>query len=256
MKRISSKNNPIYKDAVKLLRKKYRDAEGKYLLEGIKPVRDALETGIVIETIFIKESEEEQRVFDADNVIVLSDDLFDGLSDTETTQGVIAVASKKESVFPEEGNVVILDRLQDPGNIGTIIRTAEAAGFAAVATLKGTGDVYSPKVVRAASGSLFRMQVIQGLDENEVKCLCTRTGRKLAVTALEGAQDFHETDLKDAAMVIGNEGSGVSESLMEAADIKVRIPMEGEIESLNAAVAAGILMYECMRQKAAAGKVK
>ena len=152
---------------------------------------------------------------------------------------------------------VILDRLQDPGNIGSIVRTAEAAGFGTLIAIKGTGDVYSPKTVRAAAGSLLRVDVFEGMDSGEAVRLCREQGMRIIASDLEGAAEYTDADLTgDIAIVIGNEGNGISDEFREAADTLVRIPMEGDIESLNAAAAAGVLMYESMRQRRAAGKVK
>ena len=259
MRNITSSDNGTYKKALKLLRKKYRDEMGMYLLEGVKPVADAIDAGTDIETVIIREGSGVGITADHGcNTAVMSSRLFERLSDTETSQGVIAIAAKRQCEdLPGRGNAVILDRLRDPGNIGTIIRTAEAAGFDAVIAVKGTGDVYSPKVVRAAAGSLLRMAVMEGVETEEAIEICRRRGRKIVATTLTDAVDYRDADMSGgAAIVIGNEGSGVSSKFIEAADVKVRIPMKGEIESLNAAVAAGVLMYECERQAAAAGKVK
>lgn len=256
MKRITSSQNNIYKSAQKLTRKKYRDAEGRYLLEGIKPLKDAIEQGISIDCIFLREEAENGLgiITDDIQVIELEGSLFDSLSDTENSQGVIAVVKKKAQDwfgFMGPGSLVILDRLQDPGNIGTIIRTAEAAGCSRIIAIKGTGDMYSPKVVRSAAGSILRMPVAEGIDTEEAVRICRDAGKKIAVSCLEGALDYRDAGLdENTAIVIGNEGQGVSEELLAKADIKVKIPMTGKIESLNAAVAAGILMYQ------AAGKVK
>ena len=256
MKKITSRSNEIFKNALKLTRKKYRDLEGKYLLEGIKPLKDAVAQGIAIDCIFFREDAENGIGIISDDIqtIELERTLFDELSDTENSQGVIAVVKKKPQDcfgFMSPGTVVILDRLQDPGNLGTIIRTAEAAGVTGILAIKGTGDIYSPKVCRSAAGSLLRMPVAEGLETGEAVRICKEAGKKIAVSCLEGAVDYRDAALdENTAIVIGNEGQGVSDELMELADIKVKIPMKGEIESLNAAVAAGILMY------AAAGKVK
>lgn len=256
MKNITSRNNEIFKNALKLTRKKYRDAEGRYLLEGVKPLRDAFAQGLDVEWVFLrKTSAPGIGVIGEDiRIAVLEDRLFDEISDTETSQGVIAVVRKNPRDcfgFMGPGTAVILDRLQDPGNIGTIIRTAEAAGCSAVLAVKGTGDIYSPKVVRSAAGSIMRMPVADNLEPEEAADLCRQAGKKIAVSCLEDAESYMEADLgADTAIVIGNEGRGVSEEFMKLADVKVKIPMKGEIESLNAAVAAGILMF------AAAGKVK
>lgn len=255
MKSITSKDNPVYKNALRLLRKKYRDQEEKYLIEGIKPLTDALNAGIEVESIFVRGDLDNGIIPDGQyNVNALSGDLFDRLSETETSQGVIAVA-RKNRFKAGSGGIIILDRLQDPGNIGTIIRTAEAAGFSTIIAVKGTADIYSPKVVRAAAGSLFRMNLVDGMETDKAVGFCREKGLRIIVTSLDGADDCFETDLKHPAIVIGNEGSGVSREFVEAADKKVKIPMKGEIESLNAAVAAGLIMYESARQEAA-GKVK
>ncbi|MDO4517594.1 MAG: RNA methyltransferase [Bacillota bacterium] len=266
MKHITSKENPIYKRTRKLLKRKGRDGLGLYLLEGVKPVEDALRLKVEIEDIFLRYSNYEEGNISSDllergeRMILLDDDLFDSISETESTQGVIAVIRKKayktEDIasllgeridYQRPRSMIILDRLQDPGNIGTIIRTAEAAGMAAVVVMPGTGDVFSPKTVRAAAGSIMRMPIIPMKDEEQVSTLLHEAGLKLVVTALEEASDYREVDLRPCGIVIGNEGQGVSLRFMELSDVKVKIPMEGEIESLNAAVAAGILMYAAER---------
>ena len=265
MKTIRSKDNPAYRETLKLLRKKYRDQTGMFLIEGPRPVLDAVRSGNGIGTVFLRESaadspqsQEAAVLCEAEHVrlAVLADGLFDKLSDTEHSQGILASAGKKA---PGEltGSILILDRLQDPGNIGTIIRTAEAAGFGALITIKGTGDVYSPKTARAAAGSLLRVDVFEGMETDEAVQLCREHGRRIIASDLQGSVEYTDADLTGAiALVIGNEGSGISGEFRSAADVKVRIPMEGNIESLNAAAAAGILMYEAVRQTRAAGKVK
>lgn len=256
MKTIKSKDNIIYKSAVKLTKKKYRDETGLYLLEGVKPLEDALALDIKLRTIFICEGTQRADALPEDICMMLDRKLFEKLADTGTSQGVIAIAEKNTCTFAEfaevsaegSGNVVIMDRLQDPGNIGTIIRTAEAAGYRGIIMVAGSGDVYAPKVVRAAAGSLFRMPVINARDADDAANMAKEMDKKLTVTCFEEATDCFEADLKkNIALVIGNEGRGVSERLMELSDIRVKIPMEGSIESLNAAVAAGILMYQSQK---------
>jgi len=255
MKIIRSKDNSIYKAALKLTKKKHRDETGKYLLEGVKPLENALSMGIEIESVFVSEDADVSMNLPENVTIQLERKLFESLSDTKTSQGVIAVVRKKsysEKQFAEltsaGGNIAVMDRLQDPGNIGTIIRTAEAAGYKGIVMISGSGDVYAPKVVRAAAGSLFRMPVMFMPDAESAADMFRRLGKKIAVTSLEESVNCFEADLtSDIALVIGNEGRGVSESFMNCADIKVKIPMEGSIESLNAAVAAGILMYQSQK---------
>ena len=263
MKFISSDENRIYKSALKLLQKKYRDRTGKYIIEGIKSIEDALSTGTSVDCIFICEGfshvEREYGV----PASVLERKLFRALSDTENTQGMIAVADKgswdresfAETALKKGVNLVILDRLQDPGNTGTIIRTAEAAGYGGVILMKGTADVYSPKGARSAAGSLFRMPVLQGEEEKDVIEMLKSFRKKITVSCLEAGTCFWEADMSgDIALVIGNEGSGVSRGFLEASDMKVMIPMKGSIESLNAAVAAGILMYQSQKTNNMRGK--
>ena len=263
MKTIRSKDNPSYKEAVKLLRRKYRDQTGMFLIEGPRPVMDAIRSGERLQTVFLSErvpAEELESLCmkHGCRCAVLSEELFSRISDTEHSQGVLAVACKPEHRMIEAGSgIIILDRLQDPGNIGTIIRTAEAAGFSTLIAIKGTGDIYAPKTVRAAAGSLLRVNVFEGLETGEAVRLCREQGIRIVASDLEGSVEYTAADLTgDMALVIGNEGSGVSDEIRQAADDKVRIPMEGTIESLNAAVAAGLLMYESVRQRRAAGKVK
>lgn len=258
MKTIKSKDNATYKAAVKLTKKKYRDRSGLYLLEGVKPVRDAFLTGVKIRNVFLCEGTETPAGLCDAFLIELPEPLFQALSATETSQGVIAVAEKRlysAEAFERElsagdDNIIIMDRVQDPGNIGTIIRTAEAAGYGGVIMICGSGDVYAPKVVRAAAGSLFRMPVTEACDAACAVRVAKRAGKRLVVTDLRAEMDCFTADLtENIALVIGNEGCGVSQALLECSDIKVRIPMAGSIESLNAAVAAGILMYQSQKIK-------
>ena len=257
MKTIKSRDNNIYKSALKLTKKKYRDETGLYLLEGVKPLEDGIATGVRVKTIFVCEGVRINDAFPEELCVMLDEHLFKKLSDTGTSQGVIAVAEQRKfpfgefasAVCREAGNVIVMDRLQDPGNIGTIIRTAEAAGYRGIIMISGSGDIYSPKVVRAAAGSLFRMPVIWAEDAREAADMVKRMNKKLAVTCLEGAVNCFDADLtENIALVIGNEGRGVSEKLLGFSDIRVKIPMEGSIESLNAAVAAGILMYQSQKK--------
>lgn len=257
MKIIDSKDNRSYKRAKKLLKRKYRDEYDLYLLEGVKPLRDAMSLGIEIEEIFVCEENDIKNNI-GDDFVVLGRHLFEALTDTENSQGVISVVKKKKHDLNElekitvncENNILVLDRLQDPGNMGTVIRTAEAAGYCAVITIPGCADVYSPKVVRAAAGSLFRVPVINGNNYENIITKIKDCGFSIAAASLDGDVLYREADIsRKTALVIGNEGNGIGSELMEAADIKIKIPMMGSIESLNASVAAGILMYQSNKIK-------
>lgn len=258
MKIITSRDNQIYKAAYKLLKRKYRDETGRYLLEGKKPIVDAVSLGVDIENIFVCRGFEADFAAFEDDMTVLEVDLFKRLADTGTSQGIIAVSRKKAYGIEDidrilrnnDKNVVVLDRLQDPGNIGTIIRTAEAAGYCGVLVMQGCADVYSPKVVRAAAGSLFRMPVIYAGTYEETIYKLKKMNRRLVATSLDAEMFYYEVDLSEnTALVIGNEGRGISRDFLKNSDIKIKIPMEGDIESLNAAVAAGILMYQSYNKK-------
>ena len=152
-------------------------------------------------------------------------------------------------MLAKPGNVVILDRLQDPGNIGTIIRTAEAAGYKGVVVLKGTADVYSPKVIRAAAGSVFRMPVLFLESPAQAIELLKKYDKKIVSTCFDTENNYYDIELKkNIGLVIGNEGNGICRELVEDSDIRIKIPMTGTVESLNAAVAAGIIMFEAIRK--------
>ena len=254
MKKITSRENPIYKTVCKLAKRKYRDQTGKYLLEGVKPLADAVSLGISVEMVFVREgSDPFPEGISGSPVLELDQKLFDGIADTEHSQGVIAVVQKQRYDWESfsallkgnRKNIVILDRLQDPGNMGTIIRTAEAAGYGGVLLMSGCTDVYAPKVVRAAAGSLFRMPILQEDNIEDTADRLHALQRQIVVTSLDARQYYQEADLgENIALVIGNEGRGVRQEFLDFADIKIKIPMAGSIESLNAAVAAGILMYQ------------
>ncbi|NLD19314.1 MAG: RNA methyltransferase [Clostridiales bacterium] len=257
MKAIESKDNNIYKELIRLTRKKYRDERGLYLLEGPKPISDALDMGVDVERVFLCEGYEFPGLLKECIVKVLSKKLFTEVSQTETSQGITAIVKKTEHKLSElktyiasGDNVLVVDRIQDPGNLGTMIRTSEAAGYKAIIVMKGSADVYSPKVVRAAAGSLFRIPVYRGEDEEQLIEALKQCGKKIISASPDtDTSCFHVDMTCDIALIIGNEGQGVSQGLSEASDIKIKIPMEGSIESLNAAVAAGILMYQSKKTK-------
>lgn len=261
MKEISSKNNQNYKLFQKLSAKKYRDRFGLYLIEGENLIEEAFKNGAEIDNLIIRTDvlDKAERFIkllaDSDNVFLTDRKMFEQLAQTETSQGMIAAVRKPVfslSDFSEcrsSGNFVILDRLQDPGNIGTIIRTADAAGYSLVIAMKGTADIFSPKVVRAAAGSLFRMKIVFAQTEEEMVRFIKAAGKRLAAACLTGSRYYYEEDLsRNIALIVGNEGNGITDSLIEQSELKIKIPMRGNIESLNASVAAALIMYEAVRE--------
>lgn len=269
--KINSSENKKYKKWQKLLKRKYRESERAYIIEGYKLIEEALINGKNIIEIMIDEECASQVLEEITPLVgdrnipmyILDVKMFKKITQLEHSTGVMAVTEM--DLFTEEGfcelfegrggvagNLIVLDRLQDPGNIGTIIRTADGAGFGGIIAVKGTADIYSPKVVRSAVGSIFRMPVFFAEDNAHLIRIIERLQKKLVVTCFE--TDFYHFDAplsQDAAIVIGNEGAGVSRELIDLAETKVKIPMSGNIDSLNASVAAGILMYEAVRQASA-----
>lgn len=258
MDQISSKDSQLYKLCKKLGERKHREALGLYLIEGEHLLIEALKSGVEPEFILLRNDGSffalSERVTHV-RQISIEPYLFDGLAQTETPQGVLAVVKKRvwnENTFfeiVENRNIAVLDRLQDPGNIGTIVRTAEAAGYGGLIAIKGTGDIYNPKTVRAATGSLFRLPVLFVDEARAALQMLKSHNKKTLATCAGGEKNYYDVNMtENVAVIIGNEGGGVSPIFIEGADIKVRIPMGGSVESLNVAVAAGILFYESLRR--------
>lgn len=256
MRTITSGENRIFRLCEQLTHKKYRDKLGMYLIEGENLLEEAVKNHAEIKTVLVRQDYGGNFYGSEDKVFYLDDRLFDRLSQTETSQGIMAIVKKPEfsrAEFTDKNdgsNYVVLDRLQDPGNIGTIIRTADAAGYGLVIAMKGTADVFSPKAVRAATGSLFRMPVVFMDSTDELMEFTRAAGKKLAATCFDTDRYYYDEDLREnIALIIGNEGGGICRELIESSDLKIKIPMHGNIESLNASVAAGILMYEAVRPR-------
>ena len=188
-------------------------------------------------------------------VYELSEEAFLKVVPDRTAQDIVAVAEKKElstkRFFEITGdrNILVLDRVQDPGNLGTLTRNAEAFGFGGVVLIKGCADPYQPKVVRASAGSVFRMPMLACESGQYALDLLEEAGRTVYAACMEGEVAIGDADLrKDTAVIIGNEGNGISDQLRSSAT-ELYIPMEGNMESLNAAAAGTIIMYESMRQR-------
>lgn len=256
---IESTDNSKIKLVRKLASRKVRDEENLIVIEGINLVREATEREIDIKFILVSDEYAKDdylnRCIQENTVEIcrVPENIFSKIADAENGIGIIAVIAKpsfdlSDTSVSEGGNVLVLDRVQDPGNIGTMIRTAVAAGYEMILTIKGTADVYSPKVLRSTAGMIFDIPIVQVEDAKELGKLLKTLGKKIVVTTVDGGETYFKHNLKHGiALVIGNEGNGVSKEMLELADIKVTIPMHGEIESLNAAVSAAILMYETIR---------
>ena len=262
--RITSGDNSRIKLVRKLSTRRGRSTEGRFAVEGRNLVREVLERGLDVDFILIPEGTQgsapgfirECIASDDMTVCEIPERVFEALTDAGTGIGMLAVV-KQQNCSPDiidsldkDGNLLVLDRIQDPGNMGTLIRTAVAAGYSAIIAMSGTVDIYSPKVLRATAGMIFEIPVIYVTGEDRLRDILKRSGRRIAVTAVDGGVPYYDADLASGiALIIGNEGRGVSDAMIEMADIRVTLPMRGNIESLNAAVAAAILMYEAVRAR-------
>ncbi|MFD1954352.1 TrmH family RNA methyltransferase [Paenibacillus thailandensis] len=254
---ITSIHNERVKQWASLLDKKYRDRTGQFLIEGIHLVKEALLAGAAIRAI----------VYDADRGVPLELESFAGQGEwiaaspavmakctgTDSPPPVFAAVDKPQrddaALFAENSLVVVLDGVRDPGNVGTIIRGADAAGADAVVLGKGCVDLYNPKTVRSTMGSLFHLPVVEA-DLAELLPQAKARGIKLVGTSLQARHTCYSYDWKQPSwMLFGSENDGLSPSSLEAVDEAVIIPMKGKAESLNVAMAATVLLYEALRQR-------
>ena len=246
IKDITSTENRIYKQTKKLLNRSERNKAKMFIAEGQRIVQDAVQAGVV-EYIFVS-CDYEGAKYDLP-VYRVSEKMFSALSDTETTQGILAVCKMTGyNIEDIDGDTLLIcDGVSDPGNLGTLIRTAECSGVRGIVLLKGTVDPYSPKVVRSTMGSIFRMPVYFA----QVRDIEERLGDySLIATVLDGSEDLYDiTFPKKTAVVVGNEAHGISKEIADMAQIRTLIPMCGKAESLNASVAGSVVMYEIFRQK-------
>ncbi|WP_026584354.1 TrmH family RNA methyltransferase [Bacillus sp. J33] len=245
MKHIQSAKNPKIKEWKKLLTKKERDKTGTFLVEGFHLVEEALAANRILE-IIISENKDMPSGWDYGDIPVtmVTDEIIGMLADTETPQGIIAVCEQAQSSADLEGTrYLLIDAVQDPGNLGTMIRTADAAGLDAVIVGEGSVDVYNPKVLRSAQGSHFHLPVLRGSLFNWINRL-KENNVPVFGTALENAREYTEYGSIDSfSLLVGNEGSGVNQELLTQTTANLYIPIFGKSESLNVAVAAGILLY-------------
>lgn len=240
---ITSKANSVVKNAKKLHQKKYR--KSAYLIEGWHLFEEAVQAGVTIEKVFALESYRDQLAAFPQTVWV-SEEILRDLADTQTPQGIVAVIQKEEVGLPDlhQGKYLFLEDVQDPGNVGTMIRTADAAGFTGVIVSDKSADIYSLKTLRSMQGShfhlpIYRMPVATFVVEAKKSNLPI-----LATTLSRDSKDYRElSPLENFVLVMGNEGQGISSVMAESADQLVHIGMKGRAESLNVAVAAGILMF-------------
>lgn len=262
---ITSKNNSRVKEIRLLRQAKYRETRQEFLAEGIRLIEEALrEPGLIRKIVYSPRLEKNsrgatllsqlrQKVASAEWLYV-SDGVLEKISDTQNHQGILAVLQVREwgwnELLQREGILLLLFKIQDPGNLGTIFRVAEAGGAAGLILSSATTDPYSPKVVRASMGSIFRLPFLWNQDIEEcIKNLRSRGYNLWASTAL-GQINLWEVDLSQpTAVLFGQEGAGLPENLLKVVKKTLAIPMKPEVESLNVAMAAGLVIYEAFRQR-------
>mgnify|MGYP002561947423 CR=1 FL=1 len=240
--------------------KKYRDENNEYIVEGVKLVEEAVKENAPIKKIII--CEDTTRTYEIPTNIMLeiaryeciyvTDKIFSSITQVTNPQGIMAIIEKnieKETIDFSQDIIVMLDDVQDPGNLGTILRTVDSIGLNQIIVSKGTADAFNPKVVRSTMGAIFRLKIIESENLAQTIREIRKHHYKLVVTSLQTENSIYDIDFNKKIIVIGNEANGVSKEIQEMADEKVKIPMLGKTESLNASVAAGIVMYEYVRQK-------
>lgn len=259
MQIITSKDNENIKSIKKLKERKYRDLNNEYIIEGIKILKEAIQEKAVIKKIVICEECLANNIIDDKllyeiakyDCLYVSKKIFEGLTDVSKPQGILAVVEKnnKKDINYNEDIIVALDGLQDPGNLGTILRTLDSANLSQVIVSKDTVDAYNPKVVRSTMGAIFRVNIVEAENLKETLKEMKRHKYKVMCTDLTASKNIYEIDYNKKILVIGNEANGISKELLDMADEKIIIPMLGKTESLNASVATSIIVYEYVRRK-------
>ena len=262
---ITSSQNKFIKLAGSLKQKKYRSELGLFIVEGIRLVEEASQSNWVVDIcIYTEEALQQARVRDLIThltskncqMIQVPATLYDKITDTQEPQGIMAIVKKHAyqlgDLLLDNNNpfFIVLDGLQDPGNVGTVIRTAAAAGCSAVILTKGCTDVFATKAVRASMGSIFNVPIVEGVTSSEVISYMERYGVELLATSLESSNIYFTADFKKSiAIVFGNEGSGVSAQLLDNSHDRLYIPLLGNVESLNVGASAAVILYEVVRQR-------
>lgn len=259
---ITSKANPKVKQVMQWQTKaKERKSAGVFLVEGFKMYEEAPEENIrevYVSEDAVEKARSQPAVWDKlcrTGYEVVIEEIFCRMSDTQAPQGILCVMARPEYSLDQllqarAPLLVVLENLQDPGNLGTIIRTGEGAGITGVIMNRGTVDVYNPKTIRATMGSVYRVPFVYEDDLRETIKRLRESGIRSYAAHLAGKKYYDDLPYQEGtAFLIGNEGNGLSEGLSELADDFLKIPMKGQVESLNASVAAALLMYEAGRQR-------
>ena len=260
MQVISSKDNELIKHIKKLKDKKHRDESNEYIIEGVKLIEEAVKEKAKIKKIIV--CEDTTRTYEIPTHIMyeiakyecvyVTNKVFASITQVTNPQGIMAIIEKGDTnvqIDYTQDIIVALDDVQDPGNLGTILRTVDSIGLNQIIVSKGTADAFNSKVVRSTMGAIFRVKIIEVENLPQSIKEMRKHHFKLMVTSLQTENSIYDIKFNKKIIVIGNEANGVSKEIQEMADEKAKIPMLGKTESLNASVAAGVVMYEYVRQK-------
>lgn len=257
---ITSKDNDTVKYLKKLKDKKYRDQENCYIVEGIKLIKEAIQENAKIKLVVVCDDCTQEDAIDSElkyeiaklDCVYVTEKIFSNITSVINPQGILAVIEKNsglEQIDYNDDLFLILDDIQDPGNMGTILRTADSINLKQIIVSKGSADIYNPKVVRSTMGAIFRINIIETDNLEKTIKEMKKHKIKIATTSLQTENSIYDISYKKTAIVIGNEANGVSQEVLDLADEKIKIPMLGKTESLNASVATAIVLYEAVRQK-------
>ena len=260
MQIITSKDNELVKHIRKLKDKKFRDENNEYVVEGVRLVEEAVKENAKIKQIIV--CEDTTKTYEIPTHIMLeiakyeciyvSNKVFNLITQVTNPQGIMAIIEKDTAnvqIDYTQDIIVTLDDVQDPGNLGTILRTVDSIGLNQIIVSKGTADAFNAKVVRSTMGAIFRIKIIEVEDLATAIKDMKKHHFKLMVTSLQTDNSIYDINFNKKIIVIGNEANGVSKEIQEMADEKAKIPMLGRTESLNASVATGVVLYEYVRQK-------
>lgn len=252
---IESRQNPLIKQLKKCTNKSGRDKFGMFLVEGTRLTFHAIKLGIPLEYLLCTEDylQENSEIMKGLSFQLVTENILKELCDTQHPQGIVAAVRKPDNnlynlLVEDFCFFVFCDEVRDPGNLGTIIRTAEASGADGVIVSKGCADIFSPKVVRSTMGSIFTMPVYIIDDKERSLGFLQRKGCEILAAHLKGKNLYQYSFAKKAVIVIGNEADGISKDVLSLCDETLCIPMTNKVESLNAAVSYGIISYERLRQ--------
>lgn len=257
METITSKSNRWIKLALELKNRKFRDKKGMFIMEGVRATEDAANQNIRDVVCFITEEcakeERTRKIIDRGMnlhwlFLLVNDNLMNHISDTMHNQGILMIVKKPErnleSVNEMDGRYVLLDHIQDPGNLGTILRTAAASGAKGVILTEGCTDPYSDKAVRSSMGSILRIPVYEKVSTERIKNLKEKFNLPMIGTSLKNAKPYKETEpVERGIIVFGNEGNGMTEEIENLCDYSVYIPLAGGVESLNVTAAAAVILF-------------